>query len=155
MSFMSNVPAKNGEYVPINEDKYIGKNLPKCRSSWERLFCNWLDNNPAVINWSSEIMHIEYFDPVKRKKRRYYPDFLMKIEDKQGKLITYLVEIKPYKESHPPRADRRKTKKTRMIEETKWMTNNAKFEAAKKYCRQKGWIFKIITEKQLFKGGKP
>lgn len=152
---MNNHPGKE-TFRPMNEDKYVGDiNKIQVRSSWERLFCQWLDTNPMVVNWSSEIMYIEYFDPVRKKKRRYFPDFLMKVEDKNGNLITYLVEVKPYKESHPPRADRRKKKKTRMREEAIWMTNNAKFEAAKEYCRRKGWIFKIITEKELFKGGKP
>lgn len=153
-SYMNKIPGKY-VYTPINEDKYIGDGDVQCRSSWEYTFATWLDTNPTVIKWSSEIMHIEYFDPVRRKKRRYYPDFLMKVEDKQGNLVTYLVEVKPYKEANPPRADGRKSRKTRAIEETKWMTNSAKFKAAREYCRRKGWIFKIITEKELFKGGRP
>lgn len=148
---MNNKPGKD-RFIPLNEDKYVGDlNKIQIRSSWERLFCQWLDVNPQVKKWSSEIMHIEYFDPVKRKKRRYYPDFLMQVEDKQGNLITYLVEVKPHKESHPPRADKRKTKKTLMREELKWLTNQAKFQAATEYCKRRKWVFKIITERELFK----
>ena len=154
MSFMNNISAKD-TYKPVNEDKYIGDiNKIQCRSSWEKSFCQWLDYNPNVVNWSSEITHIEYYDPVKRKKRRYFPDFLMKVKDKNDNFVTYMIEVKPYKETHPPRADRRKSKKTRMIEEMKWMTNSAKFNAATEYCRRKGWVFKIITEKELFKNKK-
>jgi hypothetical protein len=31
-----------------------------------------------------------------------------------------------------------------------WIINNAKWEAAKQYCLDRGWEFKILTEQEIF-----
>lgn len=106
--------------------------------------------NPSVLQWASEIAAIPYFDPVKRKNRRYYPDFLIKVKDKDGKEVMYCVEIKPYKEILPPKNGTKKSEKTKIHEVTTYMTNSAKWKAADDYCKKRGWIFRLITEKELF-----
>jgi hypothetical protein len=143
---------KYSEFVPINAQKYVGRYPIIIRSSWERLFCQWLDVTPTVLQWSSENIAIPYYDPVQMKNRRYYPDFWMKIKNREGGPTEYIVEIKPAKETKPPTKRGRKSKKTRLFQESTWVTNQAKFRAAEKYCRKMGYKFKIMTEKNLFHG---
>jgi len=142
-------------YKPLNIKKYKGKNYPICRSSWEFSFCKWLDRNNKIISWSSESVVIKYQDPScqiykgKIKQRRYYPDYLVEIETNEG-IKTWLVEIKPYKETIPPKQTKRKSTKTILYEAKTFKTNIAKWKAAQKFCLRRNWIFKIITEKELF-----
>ena len=146
-------PKKHTRYTPINEEKYVGKELPTCRSSWETTFCRWCDNNPSVLKWGSENIQIPYYDPIKRKSRRYFPDFTMVIKDTKGDLKKYLVEIKPYKETIPPTKHGNKKKTTEIYEFCTWQTNVAKWKAAEIFCRKMGIMFKILTERDLFNDG--
>lgn len=151
---------RKGDFVyrPVNTKKYVG-NPPYavCRSSWETIFCKWADHNPAVVEWVSEPMGIPYVDPTERdyrgmpKKRRYFPDFIVKVLNKQGKIDTHLVEVKPHKETVPPRAGKNKSQKTKIYEAKTWGTNQAKWQAAERYCKSKGWYFRILTERDLIK----
>lgn len=152
MSFMNKVfdPNKDKYYHPIFPNKYIGKDLPIMRSEWERQFSRWCDMNPNVIQWSSEPFPINYYDPVRRKSRRYYPDFLIKVKDKEGKEMVYCVEVKPYKEITAPKNNNRKSEKTKIHEATTYITNTAKWKAADDFCKKRGITFRIITEKELF-----
>ena len=143
-------PYKHSIFTPMNKEKYNGKEFPIVRSEWERKVCQWLDANPNVLLWSSERLSIEYFDPVRQKKRRYYPDFLAKMVTKNGKEIVYLIEVKPLKETKSPKVTRRKSEKTLLREQSVYMTNIAKFRAADIYCKRRNWIFKVLTEKELF-----
>ena len=83
----------------------------------------------------------------KPKFRTYYPDFL--IQTNKGEI--FLIEVKPYKETIQPTRSSRKSNKTMVTETKTWRTNQAKWRAAKSYCMRKGWKFKIITEKELFR----
>ncbi len=62
-----------GKYKPIHPEKYKGDpRMIEYRSSWELNFMKWLDGNPNVIKWMSEEKAIWYYDPVAKKKRRYF-----------------------------------------------------------------------------------
>jgi len=37
-----------------------------------------------------------------------------------------------------------------LMQESTYLTNQAKFKAARQYCDKLGYNFRIITEKQLF-----
>lgn len=137
-------------YSPINIKKYKGKIPIIVRSSWERMFCQWADMNDNIIEWSSESITIKYFDPTQNKIRRYYPDFLIKIKDKNNKIKKWLIEVKPYHETLPPKITRKKSKKTIIHQENTYIRNKAKWEAANKYCNKMNWQFKVLTENQLF-----
>jgi len=159
MSFMHTKIGKNDTvYKPIHKEKYIGKEgYCVCRSSWELIFCKWCDNSPSILQWGSEPIQIPYIDRTQKdykgqyKKRRYFPDFICKILNKNENVDIWLVEIKPYKETMPPSQGKRKSKKTQLYEAKTWAVNSAKWESARAYCRRKGWFFKIITEKQLIR----
>lgn len=141
-------------FTPLNIEKYKGRYPILCRSSWETSFCKFCDSNSSIISWASEPIVVTYQDPIeiidhktlKPKMRRYYPDFLILTNNNE----TILVEIKPYKETIPPVNSSRKARSTLITESKRWATNQAKWKAAKNYCEKRGWIFKILTEKELF-----
>ena len=60
----------------------------------------------------------------------------------------YLIEIKPYKQTLPPIKPSRQTKKY-LYEAYEYAKNQSKWEAAREYCKDRGWIFKVITEYEL------
>ena len=69
---------------------------------------------------------------------------------KNKKGAVFLIEIKPAAQSKAPKKRNRVTKK--YLNEVKtWGINSAKWVAAEAYCKERGWTFKILTEKDLFK----
>ena len=136
-------------YVPIRPEKYSGDvtNII-CRSSWERRFAKWCDVNPSIVRWSSEETVIPYLCPTDNKLHRYFIDFKIKVQHKDGSTKTYLIEIKPLKQTAPPVFPGRQTKKY-LAESYGFMKNQAKWKAATEYAKDRGWEFKIITEKEL------
>lgn len=139
-----------GRYSPRNPGKYRGDHtMIEYRSSWERMFMKWCDLREEVLKWSSEEMCIWYMDPITKKNRRYFPDFIIQVKDSDGLIRTEMIEVKPYKQMVGP--DRNPARKTKawIYEVKTYATNMAKWEAAKKYCKKKGWSFRIITEYDL------
>lgn len=143
-------PRRHDIFVPSNPEKYSGKLPIITRSSWEMSLARWLDATPAVLEWSSESLIIQYFNPVKQRIARYHPDFTAKIRNKEGRVNVFVIEIKPYKETKPPRSSIRKSKKTMLTEEKTYIVNQAKWQAAESYCKRHGYVFKIMTERDLF-----
>lgn len=141
-------------YKPKHPEKYAGDHTNiVCRSSWERTFAKYCDLNTSIIKWASETVVVPYFDRGSGKQRRYFPDFLIQIRQTDGSIKTIMVEIKPYAESVPPVPPKKKTKKTemRLMEATQtYATNQSKWEAAREYCRKRGYSFVVITERELF-----
>jgi len=150
---IKNYTENTSQFIPRNAEKYCGRYPILVRSSWERMFFQWLDLNSQVIKWSSENLVVKYFDPIQKKFRRYYPDAYVLIEDKSGKYKEYIIEIKPEKETRPPSRRGKKSLKTLHHQEATYITNQAKFLAAQKQCEKMGMEFKVLTEKQLFKNG--
>lgn len=114
------------------------------RSSWETKFASWCDKNPSITKWSSEETVIPYRCPTDEKIHRYFVDF--KITTSVGK--TYLVEVKPSKQTQPPEYPGRRTQRY-LVESLTFMKNQAKWKAADEYAKDRGWQFKIITEYEL------
>lgn len=139
-----------GKYKPKNPEKYKGNPTQIFyRSSWERSFMKWVDLNESVEQWQSEEKCVWYFDPVTKKKRRYFPDFIMKFRNKEGLLVTEMIEIKPHAQVvGPPTNPKRRTQRW-MTEVKTYITNQAKWAAAAEYCEDRGWSFRIITENEL------
>jgi hypothetical protein len=133
-------------YNPVNAKKYIG-NTHKivCRSLWERNVCKFLDENESIIKWSSEEIAIPYTHPIDNKIHHYYPDFMVQFKNESG-LQTWLLEVKPKKQTML-REHATKSEKLR------WMVNRAKWNAAKQYCDKNNITFKILTEQELFTNG--
>lgn len=142
--------AYKSKYKPENLDKYVGDptNIV-CRSSWERKVCKFLDFNENVIEWGSEEIAIPYYSDIDKKWHRYYPDFICKIKNKNGGIDKLVIEVKPEKQTKPPKE--KKDKRKYFSEMKIFAINNYKWEAAKKFCSKNGWVFKILTEKDIFK----
>jgi hypothetical protein len=134
---------RQGVYTVKNKEKYAGKKAPIFRSSWENSFMFYLDNHEKVKGWCSECVIIPY--TFRGKTHRYYPDFLIVWEDDKKQVI----EIKPHRETLPPRKSQKKSQKTMIYEQLTFSKNMAKWEAAEGYCKKKGWEFKVLTEKDI------
>jgi hypothetical protein len=107
-----------------------------------------LDENPNVLEWSSEEVIIPYVSPEDGRYHRYFPDFLVKVRTRNGDVETQLLEVKPYHQTQEPKVQKRKTKKY-ITEVVTWGKNKEKWKAAREYCADRGWKFKLITEKEL------
>ena len=110
--------------------------------------CKYLDDNINVIRWGSEELVIPYYSPVDRKKHRYYPDFIAEIKDNEGKVKTYVIEVKPKKQTKPPKKPKRQTK-SYINECMTFAVNEAKWNSANKFCKKEGWKFIILTEDNI------
>ena len=140
--------SKKSLYRPINPRKYKGNpNNIICRSSWESKFCGWCDLNENIIQWGSE----EFFIPYRAldgKSRRYFPDFIIKVKENTGQVETYVIEVKPLKQTKPPKP-KKKVTKSYIYECITYAMNRAKWKAADEWCKDKRIEFKIITEREL------
>lgn len=137
-----------GVYQVKNLDKFIGHSMPRYRSSWELVFMQFLDNNPSIQQWSSESVKIPYRDPLTGKQTVYVPDFLMSYIDKNQKNHVELVEIKPNNQTLIEKVGKNPYNQAQFIK------NQAKWEAASKWCQQQGIKFRILTEHDIFSGTK-
>jgi len=137
-------------YKPSHPEKYLGNSSNIiCRSSWERQFCRYCDVNPNIVKWASEEFSIPYISPVDGRPHRYYPDFLIEVKEKSGKLKKYVIEIKPKKQTQPPVKKKRVTKGF-ILEAKTYAVNQAKWKAAVDFCKDNLIEFKIITEDELY-----
>ena len=71
----------------------------------------YCDNNEHILEWGSEEIVIPYRCPTDGRVHRYYPDFYVKLRDKDNVLKKYIIEIKPRKQTEPPKKPSRQTKK--------------------------------------------
>ena len=139
---------KQGFFKPKNPSKYKGSCKKIIyRSSYELKFMLWCDNHPDVIYWNSEGVIIPYVSPKDEELHRYFVDFLVKIKSIHNEEKVYLIEIKPYVQTIPPKQTKNRK---RMIQETvTYEVNQAKWKAAKRWCDDRKIEFKIMTEKEL------
>lgn len=135
-----------GKFKPKFPQKYKGDPTKiTYRSSWELSCMSYFDKNPDIIWWASEELIVPYVSPIDGRKHRYFPDFIIKTA--KGK--TVMIEVKPASQSKAPVKKKRVTKK--YLNEVKtWGVNQAKWNAAVKYCNKQGWEFQVITEEHLF-----
>lgn len=144
--------AYKGKYTPENSDKYVGDptNITY-RSLWERRFMKWCDKHPGVLAWGSEEIVVPYISPIDKRIHRYFVDFIVVTKGKNTKNKNVsLVEIKPHKQCRPPEKKSRVTR--RYLNEVKtWGINEAKWKAATEFAENRGWTFKVLTEKDIFK----
>ena len=136
-----------GWFRPKNPKKYNGdpSNIVY-RSSWELRVMKWLDEHPNVIWWASEELPIPYVSPVDNRVHRYFPDFIARIRQVH-KEVTVVIEVKPFNQTQMPK-QKRKTQKF-LQEIATYAINQEKWRAADLFCKEHGWQFKIITEKEL------
>ena len=138
-----------GRFYPQNKEKYIGDNINKItyRSSWELKMCEMCDQHPNVVFWASESLSIKYRHPFTKKVSNYVPDFFIIYMDARGRKFTEIVEVKPMEQSNPKYAKSKKDKEAFIINQAKW-------EAAKIFCKKRGIKFRIITEADIYRNTK-
>lgn len=137
-----------GIYEVKNPEKYIGNHKPKYRSGWEFTFMQFCDNNKSVLKWASEAIAIPYMNPLTGKRANYIPDFFVVYQNKHGKQIAEVIEIKPKKQSLI------ESKVASARDRAVVAVNHAKWASAKAYCVQSGFAFRVITEDDLFHSGR-
>ena len=136
-------------FKPKHPKKYIGDaSQIICRSNWEREFCSYCDSNKNIVTWASEEFCIPYVSPTDNRVHRYFPDYLIKVKEKNNKVKSYVVEVKPKKQTQPPKKRKRVTK-SYIYECQTYAVNQAKWKAAVEFCEDRMIQFKIITEDEL------
>jgi len=109
-------------------------NTPEYRSGWELQFFTFCDTNPKVQEWSAEPFAIPYYNPIKKKQSRYFPDVYMKYNNKK-----FLIEIKP-KSQIPGNPS------TSPYDIASQKINEQKFKEAEKFCQKNGWKFVVLSD---------
>ena len=144
--------AYSGRYQPINPTKYRGNpsNIIY-RSLWEREVMIEFDMNESILEWASEEMFVPYKSPLDNKWHRYFPDFIIKMKERDGSIKTKMIEIKPLGQTKPPpRHDSSKKPTKKYLQEVAtYGLNMSKWNAAKAYCDDRNWEFVVLTEKEL------
>lgn len=137
------------KFTPVFPEKYSGDptNIIM-RSSWETKFANWCDKNPSIVKWHSEETVVPYRCQTDNRIHRYFIDFKIQVKNTAGDIKTYLVEVKPSVQTQPPKFPGRRTQRY-LTESMTFIKNQSKWKAATEYCKDRGWEFKIITEKEL------
>tara|TARA_B100000530_G_scaffold320776_1_gene254397 strand:+ start:26197 stop:26733 length:537 start_codon:yes stop_codon:yes gene_type:complete len=89
-----------------------------------------LDFHPAVKSIREQPFSL-YYD-LEGVKRRYTPDVLAEWSTPHGHVKTIVYEVKPIDELR-----------------ANWKNYRPRFKAAVRYCRSRGWKFKIVTEREI------
>ena len=141
--------AYKGKYQPSFPRKYKGDPTNIIfRSLWEKKFMNYCDKNKNVLEWNSEEIAIPYRSPLDNRVHRYFPDFYMKVKESNGVIKNYIVEVKPLKQTTPPKKPKRQTRGY-IREAYEYARNQAKWKVAKEFCKDRRWEFKVVTEREL------
>ena len=137
-----------GKFNLKNPTKYVGNKTPTYRSGWEFTFMKFCDEHPSVSQWASEAIRIPYRHPLTGKQTIYVPDFFIAYVDATGKQHAELIEVKPTSQVSMENAGRSRHNKAHVV------LNQAKWEAARAYCKQNNILFRIVTEEDIFHTGR-
>lgn len=142
---MQNNSYRQGKYRPKNPNKYNGDPTKIIyRSSYELKFMQYCDLTENVNSWRSEEFFIPYISPIDGKVHRYFPDFFVKYKDR-----SIVIEIKPQRDLKMPEKNPKRKTKSWAYSVKMWAINQAKWKAAKEWCEDRKYEFKILTEKEL------
>ena len=137
--------SNKGYFKPRNPDKYKGDPTNIIyRSLWELKLMSYLDSHEDIEKWSSEEFFIPYRSPVDNRIHRYFPDFWVK--KRNGEVM--VLEVKPLSQSIAPQLQEKVTRKY-VNQVMTFGVNQAKWKAAKEFCNDRKWQFKVLTEKEL------
>jgi len=138
-----------GKFKPTNPSKYRGDFTGIVyRSLWELRFMKYCDLNINILEWGSEEIALPYLSPLDNKVHRYFPDFYIKVKENDGQIKKYIIEVKPKKQTVEPIPQKKKTKGY-IYEVMEYAKNQAKWKAAREFCEDRQWEFKVITEDEL------
>jgi hypothetical protein len=139
-----------GKFKPLHPEKYKGDPTGIIyRSSYELKFMNYCDLNESVSEWKSEEFFIPYRSPIDNRIHRYFPDFFIKYKDKGGNIRKVIIEVKPKKDLKMPEQNPKRKTKSWVYAVKTHAVNQAKFSAAREFCADRGYEFRIFTEDEL------
>ena len=139
---------KSGVYRPHNVAKF-GEYKCIYRSSYELQFLKWADAHPKIIDVKYEKVIIPYICKTDGKMHKYYVDCKITMREANSNK-TYLIEIKPFRQTLPPKPSKRKKKSTILTENFNWLKNESKWDAAKQYCKKYDYRWCVLTEKGIY-----
>jgi hypothetical protein len=140
--------AYRGRFYPKHPLKYKGDpNKIVYRSSWEVRVMKYLDENDGVVWWASEEMNVKYISPVDGRVHRYFPDFVVKVRRKDNSSTIFMLEVKP--EAQTKLRQPKRVTKQYINEAATYAVNQAKWKYAEEFCKDHGWVFRVVTEKDL------
>jgi hypothetical protein len=138
---------RKGFFKPVNPNKYAGDATKIIyRSNIEHRYMKMIDLDKRIIRWASEEHVIPYVSPMDGRPHRYFIDLVIMTEAKK----VFFVELKSYSQTIPPKPN--KKGKLKPTEVATWEINNAKWDAAKEFCRKRGAKFLLLTERDLKRG---
>ena len=141
--------AYKGKYRPTHPSKYRGNPTNIIYMSlWELKFMKYCDSNANILGWGSEEVIVPYRSPIDNRYHRYFPDFYIKVRESTGTIKRMIIEIKPQKQCIEPKVQKRKTR-SYVYQVCEYAKNQAKWEAAKEFCEDRQWEFKVLTENEL------
>ena len=141
--------AYKGKFRPSIPKKYRGDYTNIIyRSLWELKFMKYCDSNPNILEWGSEEVIVPYRSPIDNRYHRYFPDFYIKVKESTGTIKRMIIEIKPQKQCIEPKVQKKKTR-SYVYQVCEYAKNQAKWEAAKEFCEDRQWEFKVLTENEL------
>jgi hypothetical protein len=108
----------------------VGDDSASFESSLERDWLLILDFLPEVMSLREQPFTIKY--DWSGKVRRYTPDVVAEYLSASGKIDVVVYEVK-----------------RREYLKKKWQILKPRFKAAVKFCKARGWKFKIVTEKEI------
>jgi len=108
----------------------------------------YCDGNKNILEWGSEEIFLPYRSPLDNRIHRYFPDFYIKVKESTGHVKKYLIEVKPKKQCTEPKPQKKKTKGY-IYEVYEYARNQAKWKAAREFCADRRWEFKVLTEDEL------
>ena len=141
--------AYKGKFRPKITKKYKGDYTNIIyRSLWELKFMKYCDSNQNILEWGSEEIIIPYISPLDNRPHRYFPDFYIKVRENTGQIKKMIIEIKPKRQCIEPKVQKIKTK-SYVREVCEYVKNQAKWEAATDFCKNRMMDFKVLTESEL------
>lgn len=141
---------RQGKFKPRNPQKYKGDPTNIIyRSSYEYKFMDYCDLNESINEWKSEEFFIPYRSPIDGNIRRYFPDFFIKYKDSKGNIRKAVIEVKPKKDLKMPETNPKRKTKSWVYSVKMYAINQAKWAAAKDWCEDRGYEFRIFTEEEL------
>jgi hypothetical protein len=136
----------SGTFRPKNPQKYSGDlSSIYYRSSWELSVMCWCDTQPKVVAWNSEEIVLPYICPTDGKSHRYFIDFEIKLDS--GKVLW--VEVKPLKQTQPPKLPTKSKSKKHIVETMTYVKNMAKWKMAEEIAKKHNISFQIWTQESL------
>lgn len=128
-----------GKFKPKNPNKYAGN--PDNIIYRSALEYNWFcifDRSKTIKRWGSEEFFIPYYNKLDNKQHRYFVDIFCEMQNGDK----FIIEIKPYSETQPPK--RKNTKKS-----LRFIENQSKWQAANVFAKRNNLTFLVLTEKEL------